>query len=301
VLLNEGDCGSGGIIGEIVTLDASISVENGDPATTLMRHKTASSCLTEEELSGELWQPYLSSIEIPFEAISGWVGVYLSVQLQDDKGRMSNVLCDDISVEGMPQELDESKQEIAPLTFENNLDVPICIIRVTVNPISQEINLATLGDPLFAGEVREIPVNVGNNVDVEIRDCNDQIVETISGLEIKDNGVYYFLSPSTGRGADDPNLVYIPRADIQFVSNVDVPICQIDLVSPEQNLDIVIATESNPILPGETRSQQIYVGEEFSFIVADCDGFILDSIDAMVMPEEGVVWYLSPSTGRGAD
>jgi hypothetical protein len=378
-------------VGETVALEANISVENADSETVLMRHKTASSCLTSEELGEEPWQPYLSSIDIPFQAISGWVGVYLNVQLQDEEGRISNVLCDDISVEGLPQEIDGSTQEIARLTFENNLDVPICFIQVIVKPISQEINLATIGDPLLSGEVREIPVNVNNTIDFEIYGCENQLIENISGMLIPEEGVYFsinpnavsslqapiqfvsnvdvpfckielisnamelnvliatesdpilpdevrtwmidvgadysfeiedcngnidtphfsqvmtedgviwHLSPSIGLGKDDENLANKPRADIQFISNVDVPICQIDVVSPAMNLDVVIATETDPILPDEIRTQQIYVGEEFSFIVADCDGFILDSIEAMVMPEEGVVWHLSPSTGRGAD
>jgi hypothetical protein len=49
------------------------------------------------------WIPYTTPVHIPLEISHvNWSGFYASVQLRDAVGYLSQPLCDDISIEGMP-------------------------------------------------------------------------------------------------------------------------------------------------------------------------------------------------------
>jgi hypothetical protein len=202
VELNNGACCTGGTIGDEVIVSAKISLDNRQQETTLMRTALSTSCLSADGLTDAEWIPFQSQQVSSYVAISGWIGIYFNVQFMNETGEISQIFCDDISVEGLPVQNSNSSENVAMLTFENNLDVMICYIQVVVNPISQEVNLATIGDPLLAGEIREIPINIGNTVDVEITDCDDQLVERVEDMLITEEGVHYFLSPTTGLGAE---------------------------------------------------------------------------------------------------
>jgi hypothetical protein len=71
-----------------------------------MRRKAGMRCYSEAELVDAAWEPFRASVTEPFTITAiNWVGHYLSVQYRDSLGNLSNVACDDISVEGMPAPL----------------------------------------------------------------------------------------------------------------------------------------------------------------------------------------------------
>lgn len=183
----------------------------------------------------------------------------------------------------------------APLFVVNNLDAPVCLVQVTSGEdAGVDLLLASEEEPLAAGANVQTRLRAGLSIDLRIEDCTGDFVEIVEGLILPAEGSSFYITPRADEGAGS-------SAMLAFISNVDVPICTIEVTSPDGQLNLQIATPSNPIQPGETRQVQLEAGQVVGFRIADCSGFVLDEVEALPMPAEGVDWYLSPSTGRGAD
>jgi len=102
ILINDGDCCAGGIIGDSVQLNASFGLSNRSHTTTQMKVKISNNCETDPELMGEEVLQFSPNMEFSVVAASNWVGHFISVQFIDENWNVSEIYCDDISVEGMP-------------------------------------------------------------------------------------------------------------------------------------------------------------------------------------------------------
>ncbi|MGE5250418.1 MAG: hypothetical protein ACM3QS_09420 [Bacteroidota bacterium] len=67
-----------------------------------MRVVQASRCAAQADMQAVPWEPFAASKAYSVGVAINWVGFYVSVQFQDERGNLSPVYCDDISVEGMP-------------------------------------------------------------------------------------------------------------------------------------------------------------------------------------------------------
>lgn len=104
VVLEDGFCCAGGTAGETIEITAAYQVHSrmGEVVEMRTRGHAGAGCLEEAELASTAWKPF-SETEIftPTLALN-WVGYYVSAQFRDSAGNLSAVVCDDISLEGMP-------------------------------------------------------------------------------------------------------------------------------------------------------------------------------------------------------
>jgi len=71
------------------------------------------------------------------------------------------------------------------IEFINNLDVPVCLIRVVASEKDGlDIVLAHVDDPILPDKARTMEVLVGKVIDVAILDCVGGVIELIDRLEI---------------------------------------------------------------------------------------------------------------------
>jgi len=103
VLLQGGLCCIGGVVGTNVTLRKDFVAPSSFGPVVEMRRMEGSFCLSEVELANAPWEPFVPSvIETYMISTINWIGHTISVQYRDNLGNLSPVVCDDISVEGMP-------------------------------------------------------------------------------------------------------------------------------------------------------------------------------------------------------
>ena len=88
----------------IVAAEATLEARNPETGAAVqeMRVFSGGYAITEEEFGEIAWEPYSPVKTFQFEPPINWVGFYVCVQFQDVEGNLSNVYCDDISVEGSP-------------------------------------------------------------------------------------------------------------------------------------------------------------------------------------------------------
>ena len=102
VVWEGGRCCAGGLAGETIDLQEDSNAESLSGEVTEMRTTTGGMCFDEDELSGVAWEPFTANKTYPVRVALNWVGHYISVQYRDERGNLSPVYCDDISVEGSP-------------------------------------------------------------------------------------------------------------------------------------------------------------------------------------------------------
>ncbi len=103
VLLAGGASATGGVAGETIQIQAVFTSTSPYGKITQMRVKNAGGCVTDpSQMEGAKWEPFTTTRSFPVSVAINWVGFYVAVQYQDEKGNLSPVYCDDISVEGMP-------------------------------------------------------------------------------------------------------------------------------------------------------------------------------------------------------
>jgi hypothetical protein len=103
VVLQDGACCIGGIVGPIKPLKITYQASSPEGAVTEMRTAPGGGCKVEADLSAAPWRLFVSQEQqqMAISAIN-WVGYYWRVQYRDSQGNLSAVYCDDISVEGAP-------------------------------------------------------------------------------------------------------------------------------------------------------------------------------------------------------
>jgi len=104
VLIEDGICCIGGTAGEPLDIDAVFTASSSAGEVTEMRVHTGGFCADESLLGQRTWEPFITQSTYVYTPPINWSGFYVSVQFRDEFGNVSPVVCDDISVEGMPSE-----------------------------------------------------------------------------------------------------------------------------------------------------------------------------------------------------
>lgn len=102
VLLEEGACCVGGPVGQPVTITAAFDAKS--PSSKVGQMRVAEQCLTPAEMGAFPWEPLVETKDFSFTPpVANWFGFTVGVQYRDEQGNLSDVVCDDIGVEGMNQ------------------------------------------------------------------------------------------------------------------------------------------------------------------------------------------------------
>lgn len=104
VLLEDGFCCAGGIAGETIEITAAYQAHSpvGEVVEMRTRSHGGAGCLEEADLAGTAWKPFSETEIFTHTLAINWQGFYVSAQFRDEAGSLSAVVCDDISLEGMP-------------------------------------------------------------------------------------------------------------------------------------------------------------------------------------------------------
>lgn len=102
VQVEGGSCCIGGTMGDTVQVHVQLSAASPFGSVTRMRVKPTGGCGAQPDMDLAAWEPFAPEKVFPVQVALNWVGFYVSAQFEDDKGNLSPVYCDDISVEGMP-------------------------------------------------------------------------------------------------------------------------------------------------------------------------------------------------------
>jgi len=98
-----GSSAAGGVAGETIQIRAEFAAASPYGAVTQMRVKQTVTCLTDQiKMDEASWEPFTTIKTFPVLVAINWIGFYVAAQYQDEKGNLSHIYCDDISVEGMP-------------------------------------------------------------------------------------------------------------------------------------------------------------------------------------------------------
>ena len=101
-VIEGGICCQGGAAGAQIPLDVEFTATSPFGEVTEMRVSMSAGCRTEAELADTAWEPFQPTKTYQIAVVINWVGHYVSAQFRDAAGNLSPVVCDDISVEGMP-------------------------------------------------------------------------------------------------------------------------------------------------------------------------------------------------------
>jgi hypothetical protein len=102
VLIEDGKCCIGGIAGQPLPIRVAFEASSPSGPVTQMRVRVGGRRFTEGELAESDWEAFQATKTYNFTPPINWVGFYVSVQFRDASDRLSPVVYDDISVEGMP-------------------------------------------------------------------------------------------------------------------------------------------------------------------------------------------------------
>ncbi|MCJ7626224.1 MAG: hypothetical protein MUO76_22260 [Anaerolineaceae bacterium] len=103
VLIEDGACCVGGTTGETIEVEVIFEARNIEMGkVTEMRTLAGGMQLSEVQMQDAEWEPYVSTKTFPVQVFINWIGFYVCVQFRDVEGNLSDVMCDDISVEGAP-------------------------------------------------------------------------------------------------------------------------------------------------------------------------------------------------------
>ena len=104
VVLQGGACCVGGTAGSPVAIRAAYAATSTLAQVTDMRTaaRYGGGCLKEAAMASIPWEPFSASGRFTVTAAINWIGFYVSAQYRDAQGNLSPVVCDDVSVEGMP-------------------------------------------------------------------------------------------------------------------------------------------------------------------------------------------------------
>lgn len=87
--------------------------------------------------------------------------------------------------------------------MENNLDVPVCYVHINSSiGVTLDEVLVGDGDSMAPGEILTAQVAIGEVIDIQIHDCNDEVIDEQYSITVTIDGVHYPFSPSTGLGED---------------------------------------------------------------------------------------------------
>lgn len=96
-----------------------------------------------------------------------------------------------------------ASSDLATITMKNNLDVPVCYVHINASS-GDGLDEVLIGgeQPMLPGDTIDVQVPVGQQVDIQIHDCEGSVIDEQFAIEVTTDGVYYSFSPSTGLGED---------------------------------------------------------------------------------------------------
>jgi hypothetical protein len=102
VVLKGGASVTGGTVGSVLAIEAAFKVSSPSGQITEMRTaaRYGGNCL--KDMSSVAWESFVPTKTFTVTAGLNFIGFYVSAQFRDANGNLSPILCDDISVEGMP-------------------------------------------------------------------------------------------------------------------------------------------------------------------------------------------------------
>ena len=102
VVLKGGASVAGGTAGSVLAMDAAFKASSPSGPVTEMRTATryGGGCL--KDMSSVAWEPFAPTQTFTLTIFLNFIGFYVSAQFRDANGNLSPIVCDDISVEGMP-------------------------------------------------------------------------------------------------------------------------------------------------------------------------------------------------------
>lgn len=102
VLIEEDRCCVGGIAGDTVEIEAAFAASNPESGAAVieMRVRTGMGLMQENDLEEAEWEAFVQEKVFSYTLPLNWTGFYVCVQYRDADGLLSEVVCDDISVEG---------------------------------------------------------------------------------------------------------------------------------------------------------------------------------------------------------
>jgi hypothetical protein len=101
VQISSGSCCAGGVAGSTISLPVAFSAASSAGPVREMRVGPGLRC-GDEGIGGATWEPFQTSKTYTATLANNWVGWYIAAQFRDEQGNQSPVVCDDISLEGMP-------------------------------------------------------------------------------------------------------------------------------------------------------------------------------------------------------
>jgi hypothetical protein len=101
VQISNGSCCAGGAAGSTISLPVAFSATSGAGPVSEMRVGVGLRC-GDERIGIQPWEPFQTSKSYTTTLAVNWVGWYIAAQYRDAQGNLSPVVCDDISLEGMP-------------------------------------------------------------------------------------------------------------------------------------------------------------------------------------------------------
>jgi hypothetical protein len=121
VLIEGGACCVGGIVGQTIDISTAFSATSRYADVTQMRvlaYYPGCSCPTEEDMTQADWEPFVQEKTFNYTIVyCNWVCFGVGAQYRDERGNVSSVYCDNISVEGMPPPpTSELPRKIRPIT-----------------------------------------------------------------------------------------------------------------------------------------------------------------------------------------
>jgi len=102
VALKGGASVTGGTVGSVLAIEAAFKASSPSGQVTEMRTaaRYGGNCL--KDMSSVAWESLAPTKTFTVTAGLNFIGFYVSAQFRDANGNLSPILCDDISVEGMP-------------------------------------------------------------------------------------------------------------------------------------------------------------------------------------------------------
>jgi len=95
---------TGSTAGSVLSIDAAFQASS--PAGPVTEMRTAAryggGCLKENQIESVAWETFAPTKTFTVTVAINWIGFYVSAQFRDAQGNLSPIVCDDISVEGMP-------------------------------------------------------------------------------------------------------------------------------------------------------------------------------------------------------
>lgn len=102
VVLKGGASVTGGTAGSVLAIDAAFKASSPAGPVTEMRTAARYGGNCVKDMSSMAWEPFALAKTFTVTIGLNFIGFYVSAQFRDASGNLSPIVCDDISVEGMP-------------------------------------------------------------------------------------------------------------------------------------------------------------------------------------------------------